>query len=327
MSRDMARLAPAAALVLAGCLDPLVGDEPGLRGLVLPAGSEVLSAHDDPTIERLIEDGDGVEGVVPLIHGFAAGQPVVYWDFGPSPDVAAPLFMLVREEEGALVPVDHPTIIDEIPGDPDYSPFWAVLTVKVTDRYDGELLTSFAAVQEAEQLGLIEPPQLQPRAVNCPAVARDVTLEVGGGAEPVAPAAHFFWRGMTVDYYDFGPFAVEPGERPAASPRYVLRREGGEPLSEIVRGVDITGDGDRNDTNDVFPARADQDGFSPLCRTVSVAVAAATMSIDSSGDETMAAISRATDLFDPDAVDGTVIAFDETEDLRNCPQQLQPGAL
>lgn len=327
MSRHMARLTPAAALVLAGCLDPLVSDEPGLRGLVLPAGTDVPSAHDDPNIERLIEDGDGVEDVVPLIHGFAGGEPIVYWDFGPAPDVAAPLFQLVREDGDELVPVDHPTIVDEIPGDPDYSPFWAVLTVKVTDRYDGELLTSFSAVQEAERLGLIEAPQLQPVAVNCPAVARDVTVEVGGGEEPLAAGSHFFWRGMTVDYYDLGTFAVEPGERPPASPRYVLRRAGDEPLSETLRGIDITGDGDVNDTNDVFPARAGEDGFSPLCRTVTVAVPADTASIDSSGDETMAAISRATDLFDPDAVEGTVIAFSETDDLRNCPQQRQPGAL
>jgi hypothetical protein len=326
MRRGVVRLAPAAALVLAGCLDPLVSDEPGLPGLVLPAGSEVPSAHDDPNIEGLIEDGDGVADLVPLIHGFAAGQPVVYWDFGPAPDVAAPLFMLVRDDGGEMVQVDHPTIIDEIPGDPAYSPFWAVLTVKVTDLYDGELLTSFGAVQEAEQLGLVEAPQLQSFAVNCPAVARDVSLEVDEGAEPVPPTSHFFWRGMTVDYYDFGPFAVEPGERPVDSPRYLLRREGGEPLNEIVRGVDITGDGDRNDTNDVFSARAGEERFSPLCRTVSVAVAAATASIDSSGDETMAAISRATDLFDPDAVAGTVVAFTETEDLRNCPQQREPGA-
>ncbi len=264
---------------------------------------------------------------MPLIHGFAGGQPIVYWDFGPSPDLAAPLFRLVRDDGGELVPIDHPTIIDEIPGDPDYSPFWAVLTVQVTDLYDGELLTSFAAVQEAEQLGLVEAPLLQPVAVNCPAVARDVTLEVGGEAEPVAAASHFFWRGMTVNYYDFGAFAVEPGDRPEDSPRYLLRREGGEPLSETVRGVDITGDGDVNDTNDVFPARAGEEGFSPLCRTVTVAVPAATQSIDSSADETMAAIRTATDLFAPDAVEGTVVAYDETEDLRNCPQQRQPGAL
>ncbi len=324
----MVRLAPAAALVLAGCLDPLVGDEPGLPGLVLQAGSEVPSAHDDSNIERQIEGGDGVEEEVPLVHGFAGGQPIVYWDFGPAPDFAAPIFQLVREGAGGeLEPVAHPTIVDEVPGDPDYSPFWALLTVKVTDLYDGELLTSFAAVQEAEQLGLVEAPQLQPRAVNCPAVARDVTLEVGGGAEPLPPASHFFWRGMTVDYYDFGALALDPGARMPASPRYLLRRQGGEPLSEIVRGVDITGDGDVNDTNDVFPARADEESFSPLCRTVTVAVAADTPSIDSSGDETMAAIRTATDLFDPDAVEGTVVAFSETEDLRNCPQQRQPGAL
>jgi hypothetical protein len=252
----------------------------------------------------------------------------VYWDLGPAPTFAAPIFLLVRESStGALEPVDHPTIVDTIPGDAGYSPFWAVLAVRVTDLYQDELLTSFAAVQEAERIGLVESPQVQEFAVNRPAVARGVTLEVGDGPDPLAPPSHFFWRGMTVDYYDFGQFALQPRAVVPARPRYVLHREGGEPLSETLRGVDITGDGDRNDTNDVFPERADQADYSPLCRTVTVAVAPGTAAIDTTTDETMSAIRAATDLFDPDAVAGTVIGFEETDDLRDCPQERQPGGL
>ncbi|HWM86874.1 MAG TPA: hypothetical protein VNO33_13570 [Kofleriaceae bacterium] len=328
MSR-LLRLAPLllAALALAACLDPQVSDEPGLPGLILPPGSEVPSAHDDPVIDRQIDQNDGDDDVIARVQGFAAGEGTSYWDFGPAPDFAAPLFILVREGPGGeLVPIDHPTIIDAIPGDTGYSPFWAVFALVVTDLYQDELVTSFAAVQEAVQLGLVEPPVLQDQAVNCPVVARGVTLEVGEG-EPLAPPSCFYWRGMTVDYYDFGPFALEPRADVPTRPRYVLRRVGGEPLSEVLLSLDITGDGDRNDTNDVFPDRAGEPAYSPLCQTVDVAVDAAIDSIDTFADETMSAIRAATDLFDPDAVEGIVAGYQVTEDLRNCPQQRQPGGL
>jgi hypothetical protein len=100
--------------------------------------------------------------------------------------------------------------------------------------------------------------------------------------------------------------------------RYVVRREGQEPLSEPIRHVDITGDGDTRDTNDIYdldPAAATP---SPACRTVNVVVPAATGSIDTSGDQTMADLRRADQLFAPGPVAGTVVAFDVTDELHNC---------
>ena len=324
----MRRAAAIAAAILApACIEPQVSDEPGLPGLILPAGSEVSSAHDDPVIERQIDQNDGLGDEILRVHGFAGGASVTYWDFGPAPDFAAPLFVLFRAGEGGeLEPLAHPPVIDAIPGDTGYSPFWATFALVVTDDYQDELLTSFAAVQEAEQLDLIEPPQLLEVGVNCPVVSRDVTLEVGDG-ELVPASSRFFWRGMTVDYYDFGRFTLEEDADVTESPRYVIRREGEEPLSEVVRRLDITGDGDVNDTNDVLAHRFDEPGFSPLCATVNVAVVGDTASIDSSGDETMSSIQAATDLFDPDPIPERVVAFEPTEDLRNCPQQRVPGAL
>lgn len=314
------------ALPAAGCLDTLVDDELGPSGLVLPAGTNVPSAHDDSTIDRQIDEYDGVDQVVPLVHGFAGGAPVAYRDFGPAPNVAAPLFVLVREGAGGIERIDHPTIIEAIPGDPGYSPFWAVLSVQVTDAYDGELITSFAAVQEAERLGLVEPPSQTGTAVNCPVVADGVTAEVGGG-DAVPANAHFFWEGRTVDYFDLGDMPLEAGSHVPDDARYVIRREGSEPLSEPVRGVDLTGDGDLDDSNDVLARAQGEEGASPLCRTVDVAVVVGTEAIDTFADQTLSSIRAGTDLFDPDAIEGLVVAFDETEDLRNCPQQREAGGL
>ncbi|HTE52115.1 MAG TPA: hypothetical protein VK698_14780 [Kofleriaceae bacterium] len=316
------------ALAASGCLDPLVGDEVGASGLILPAGTPVESAHDDPAIERQIDQSDGVDDVVARVHGFAGGAPIAYWDFGPAPTAAVPLFVLVREGEGGeLEPIDHPSIIGAIPGDAGYSPFWSVLTVEVTGVYAGELLTSFAAVQEAERVGLVEAPVLSGQAIHCPVVASDVTVEVGDDGEALAASSRFFWEGLTVDCFDFGSMPVEAGSRAPDDRRYQIRRDGSEPLSEVVRGIDLTGDGDLDDSNDVFSRGAADGEYSPLCRTVAVAVADDTAAIDTFADQTMSAIRAATDLFDPEAIEGIVVAVEITDDLRDCPQQREPGGL
>ncbi len=320
-------VAVASAALCAGCIDPLVSDELPPAGLVLPAGTPVPDAYDDPAIAQQIRDNDGVEGVVPLLSGFADGASTRFWDLGPAPDFAAPLFLLVRKDaEGNVSFVDHNTIIDAIPGDPGYSPYWAVLFLEVTDAYAGELIPSFAAVEEAQELGLVQPPQLQAFAVNCPAVADDVALDVGG-AEPLAPPTNFFWQGRTVRYYDFGTMPVADGVFVPDANMYVLRREGQEPLSEPDRGVDITGDGDVADTNHVFAQARDDEEYTHLCRTVEVVVPSDYGSIDTSGDQEVADFTAEADMFDPDPVPGAVVAFDVTEALTNCPQQQNPGGL
>lgn len=317
----------AALVALSGCLDPLVDDDVPPRGLVLPAGAEVPDAHDDPQIDAQIADYDGVDAEVPLLAGFSGGAPVSYWDFGPAPEFAAPIFVLVRKDGDDITFVSHNTVIDSIPGDPGYSPYWAVWLVEVTDRYDGEILPSLAAIQEAEELGLVLPPVQQQFSVNCPAVAKGVTLEVGNGQPALPPPSRFYWNGKTVRYYDFGIMPLVDGALTPDQRMYLVRREGGEPLSEPVRGVDLTGDGDIKDTNNIFESTTDDEAWTPLCRTVSVAVPSGYASIDTAMDQTTADYRAATDLFDPDPITGRVVAFEVTEDLRNCPHQRMAGGL
>lgn len=310
-----------AALFACGCLDPLVSDEPGLSGFILPAGSPVPSAHDDPSIERQIRLNDGVEGLVPRINAFAEGEPVATWDFGPAPSFAAPLFFLVRREgENIFSPVKHPPVIDAIPGDDAYSPFWAGLLVVVTESYEDQLLTSFDAVQEAVELGLVEAPIKTGEAANYPVVAGDVSLEVGD--EELAPPSHLFWAGMTVDYYDFGRLKIANEVNVPIADRYVLHRVGNEPANEVLLNVDITDDGDRNDTNDILTGRQGEDGYSPLCRTVEVAVSSDANTLDNPGRDPGVILDDAADLFGDDVPDDLVAGYRETDDLRNCPQEL-----
>lgn len=311
-----------------GCLGPQVSDEASAPGGILPPGAVVPRADDDPAIAAQLDQLDGVDASVALIGGFAAGRPTRTWDFGPAPAIAAPLLVLAqRSATGALEPIDHNTIVDAIPGDPGYSPFWAVFMVEVTDRYAGELITSFAAVAAAVDAGLVLSPVGTGAAVNCPTVAPDVTVDVGT-SQPLPATSRFYYRGTTVPYFDFGPMPIDADRVTVPEQRhFVLRREGAEPLSEPIRGVDLVGDGDLVDTNDIYERAADDPDRSPLCRSVAVAVVAETASIDTSRDDEVADLRAASQLFAPGPVPAVVTAVAVGDELRNCPAQRIEGDL
>jgi hypothetical protein len=113
---------------------------------------------------------------------------------------------------------------------------------------------------------------------------------------------------------------------------FILRREGGEFLSEPMRHVDITGDGDRFDSNNILEAsRADGAAYTPLLRTVHVTVPTTTLSIDTLG-EADAEFRTASDLFEIandntlTPVSGNVTAYQIVNGpLCNCPVQRMPG--
>ncbi|HVV82737.1 MAG TPA: hypothetical protein VHE35_06635 [Kofleriaceae bacterium] len=321
----LAALAGAAAVTSAGCLGPQVGDEPGTGDAVLPAGSVLPSVDDDPALADQIARFDGVDALIPRISGFAAGAPIHTWDFGPAPDFAAPVYFVVRHTADGFEPVGHPSLVDSLPGDPGYSPYWIAYLVFVTDAYAGEVIPSVAAIDEAVARGLVERPMVQPFAVDCPIVASDVRLELGAGQPPLAPPSHFNVKGRTAAYYDLGLMALD-GVRVPETTRYLVRREGGEPLSEPVRGIDMTGDGDLTDSNDIYDVTPGAPAPTPRCRTVTVAVPADTRSIDTTSDETMADLRDARQLFAPGPVAGTVVAYAVTDEVRHCVVQHEDGS-
>jgi hypothetical protein len=315
---------PLLVLVLAaGCLGPQVSDTVVVQGLLLPAGATVppLDADDADQIAA----NDGVGDVIPLLSGFADGKPVRFWDFGPAPDVAAPAFVLYRRTaDNMLEKLPHPPIFGVIPGDKNYSPFWAKFVVEVTAQYQGELITSTMALDEALDRGLVLKPRLMPVNINCPIVHKGAKLEVADGSPPV-DAAPFYYEGKQGSYFHVGETALAADSvHVPIIDLYELRREGGEPLSEPVRNVDIDGDGDRRDTNDVFAFAPPATGYSPLCRVTSVAVGADVASIDTTHDQTMAAVRAASDLFVAGNPTPLVVAYQTTTRLFDCPIQVSP---
>jgi hypothetical protein len=315
----------AALAAVAACVGPQVADDPAPSGDIVPAGTPIPSIDSDPDAATIAAN-DGVDGVVPRLTAFAAGAQVHYWDFGPAPAIAAPMFRLVRRmDDGSLVPTDHPPILGTIPGEAGYSPYWSVFDLVVTDLYFGQLITSSTAVEEAARDGLVEPPVAQPIGAHLAVVASDVTIDVGSGA-PLPPNAIAFYEHKTVACFDFGPVPLTQQVRVAAAARYVLHRSGEEPLSEPLRHVDIDGDGDVADSNDVFERAPDDPMRSPLSRTIDVAVVSTTASIDTSRNDAIADVKAADQLFTPQPT-VTVVGYDMTDDLRNCPLQRAAGGL
>lgn len=312
--------------LLAGCLDPLVSDELSPTTLILPAGTLVPSVLDDPAIAAQITTADGLAGIVPRQTAFAGGQRIHVWNVGRAPAVAAPLFVLAtRDAAGELVRIPHPTVIDALPGDPRYSPFWAVFYVEITSAYQGELLTSFDAISEAVDRGLVKRPAAQTFAVNCPIAGPDVRIDVGNGIT-VGPNATFYYDGKTVPYFDFGRMPLVDGSAIPEARRIVLRRAGDEPISEVTRHVDLTGDGDTSDTNDVLEGAPGVAPVTPRMRTTTVVVPANTASIDTSRDETVSDVTATAQLFNPTPT-SLVVGYTPSDEVANWVAQSTTGGL
>jgi hypothetical protein len=194
-----------AVVLCAGCLDPLVDDDPGYSRWVRPANTPIPSAYDDLQINRKIDLNDGVTvptgmmtGTVPLKSGFAAGQPIQYWDLGVGKRSASAVYDVVRCGDGA--PVDHPLITDTIPGDTDYSPFRSLYLACATAKYNGEIIPSLEAFNDAIDLGLIQDPTgMMPGTwINMPIVAANVAGGLPMGPKP----SEAYYRGTRLFYYD-----------------------------------------------------------------------------------------------------------------------------
>lgn len=303
--RQLSALVPVALALfaLAACVDPLVDDDVDQSALVLPSGAHVPQLADDPAALAALASKlpPSLRGTIHANGAFSEGTTVTWWDLGPAQPSPLPGYLLVREADDGdyladgrrFSPIEHPVIRSSIPGDLGYAPIWRVSLVPVTARYAGELLTSVDAVDAAVEAGLVEPPLRVPYARNAPVVLASTRLEVAPGGALEAPTAAYY-KGRVIYTMPFGELFVPGGTLPVGA-QYQLRREGGEPISEVARGVDMTGDGDASDTNDLFAP-----GYSPLVQMVDVVVAPDTEAIDSYRNDSESDLTSAAQLFDND---------------------------
>lgn len=312
-----------AAIGLGGCtLDPLVEDEPGESVHILPPGSEVPRIDEDAELVHQISVHDGLDDgpleeagfVVARQSGWANGAPVSYWAFGNAPRFAGLGYVLVEDDgDGGWTRVDHPYLFDAIPGDASYSPFRKLQHVYITDRYDGERLTTIRALEDAVELGLVEEPVNIGLWIDAPVVPPGVTLDTGR-AEPDAPVEAYA-GGYRVDYFVFGG---ERGVQPV--------RNGGMPLGQasVVREAGQVRFGSAPIFQYGVPAEPAVDGFNwtPLVTMIEVDLAAGVV------DDTIAADA---DLFvrsmtgSITGMTALVERFTVTTTVRNLPVQFEEG--
>lgn len=309
-------------------------------GEVLPPHELVPSAYADPALAAQIAEADGVDTLVPRITAFAHGHVVHYWPFPPVTPVPARLHVFCSDELCDELGA-HPPVGSALPGDPGYSPFGVLVLHRLTSEWAGERIPSEAAIDDAERLGLIEDVDLGPERIGHFAiVARDVNLDAGGGVR-VAPEP-IYVGGREAMGFDFGRAhgwrdAVSREGEPEVLVRnvYVLRRQSEtDPIHERRRALDLTGDGDMVDTNNVFGVEPADFDYSPLWREVQVTVPDAYTSIDTAMDETMAEYRAVEDMFTIDPatyeiapIAGRVVDFEITSMLLDCPIQVAEGAL
>jgi hypothetical protein len=224
-------LSIAAAATAAGCLDPLVSDEPGVSVHVLPPGSPVPHVSDSPDLARQIRVGDGISdsiatmsgGLIPQKSGWAKGVAVKYWDLGDAPQVGALLYVLVARSGDQVVPLGHPYVGLALPGQARYSPFLFVQHVVVTDRYGGQVLPSAEAIADAVELGLVEEPVPVMQVVNGPIVEHGLRLD--NGAAPPTETVPVYVGGHAADLLPVGGGAAfRPLARLGRLPRTDVHR-------------------------------------------------------------------------------------------------------
>jgi hypothetical protein len=184
---------------------------------VLPAGSVVPTTDTNPELLIQIRINDGLSdaaltasgGVVTRGTGKAGGNVVRFWNFGPSPvesgiAVVAPVYIFGRlDAANVFTPIlEHPQLIDSLPGDTRYSPMRRVVNVPVTDLYDNELITSIDALGEAIERGLVLDPINEGTWMNMPVVLPGTKLEVA--TDTTVPAKQVYADGYVVDVFELG---------------------------------------------------------------------------------------------------------------------------
>ncbi len=169
-----------------------------------------LSAQATATERAALDDlGPSYAMRLDLHRGWYRGRPILYYDIGPEPPTAAPVYLLAAGFDGEgrprLLPGQRP-LFGALPGLPGYSGIFEVTVVVVGPRVPPNVITSARAA-----LGLVLRGEagLVPTGAyaNWPIVPEGSTL----AGDPVGRTAQAGWfEGHAVSYFDFGRTPLEP---------------------------------------------------------------------------------------------------------------------
>jgi hypothetical protein len=268
-----------AVCALGACLKPETDDGMLYSSYVLSAGAKVPRLEDDMGAGKKLDANDGLNGTtVPLHTGYVAGKEVQYWDLGTVAALAAkPMWIFRRKGDQASEEVGHFNLIDSIPGDTPYTPLRQLYVVYVTPAYDGQVITSLRALEDAVDLKLVEAPVPQTHFVNCVVTLSTMQRQVGGDMVGPGPA---YYRGKIVYQFCIGGFesgvgaltlnkdgTVTPGNA------YMVRRQNeGQPLDEALFKMDFNADEDMLDSNVIYDSNVRDMTYTSVWRSLDVLV-------------------------------------------------------
>jgi hypothetical protein len=294
--------------LLSGCLDAAT-DGALYSSYVLPAGTEVPQLDDNDGDAKKLDANDGLGSMIPLRSAFVAGRNVQYWDFGTVAALTVkPMWVFRRRNDvgtGDPKEIGHPDLIDSIPGDTAYTPLRQIYVVFITGLYRDERITSLRALDDAVELGLVEAPQAAMFFENCSVTLGKTQLQTTDDGTTTGPGSAFY-RGRVVRQFCPGGLiekvgAFELNKDGVFSPgnAYVVRRENEtQPVDESLFKSDLNGDGDKVDTNVIFDASVNEDGYTSIWRSIDLVV---------SRDYTFGTVKAESDLFDVDDSSGTML--------------------
>ena len=307
-----------------GCLGPSEEDTLSASDIFTEPDNPLRIAEILPDYEQRL--GDFTRNAT-YLRGFAAGRSIWFWAVdGANNTLIAPAFSVVDDRGERL----QASVIDVLPGDAGYTPWWRVVEYRVTDLWNGEKFLSREAIDAGERAGLIEGPTVTGRVLNAPVSVPGVMANDG---DRVAVRTSTVWyRGAIADWIVFeNDIAVPPNERSMRTlPVYVLQRiDEPFPLSELNANIDLTGDGLLNDSNNVFARNYNAPDYTPLWTLSTVRTSSTYVSIDTAPPDRNVGLSAEEQIFDPNTkqiLSPDVLSVDETGVLLNCPIQSRRGA-
>ncbi len=253
------------------------------------------------------------------LRGYADDEPVWYWNIdGANATFVAPVYMVVDSEGNQL----GKPIVDAVPGDPGYTPWWRKTLVRVTDKYQGEAIWSRAGIDAALKAGLVEEPKPTTEIINCPMVWGDDLEQTPADSFEIV---EIWYRGTLAHWITIPEnFELEAEtQKMPIFPVYILQRiNQGAPIYEFLTGVDINGDNQLNDSNNIFSAGLDKPRYSPLWEAHLVRVSADYPSIDTSSTADASPLKAESQLFETDGSPIAPYVLTPTQPLGilvNCP--------
>lgn len=312
-----------ALLLSSGCLAPLTSDQiPPEDVFGADVDPQTQDLEDDPLLNEL---ADAFPDTIAYLQGYAAGEKVWYWNVpGPTPRFIAPVFVLQRAD-GTF---DGTPIIDVIPGQIGYTPWWRRVIVKATSKYQGERIWSRAAIDEGVRLGILEAPVATEGVFDCPVVRRETRVELGLG-KTATPTPVWFnkKRVYWVAFEREVDVPVAEREIPAL-PVYILRRiNQGAPLYEFATGIDLNGDAKLNASNNVFARPVTADDYTPLWYVAFVSTTPELRSVDSATTAPGFELKSEESVLAAPSTQVVPPIQEEEDTLVNCPIQETKGEL